>query len=302
MALPLAAVIPAVASLVGTGANMIQTGKLNKKGRAFTAEQNQLNRDQTWEMWNATNEFNLRTSDPAFQMQRMKDAGINPWSISGQPTKVEASNMQTQQFAPPEQKMANIDIKGATEAFMQGMMQKKQLEAMDAGIAKTNAERVNTEINTANTEWDINQKKQLFPTVAASAEADLTNKITSNQKIVEEIKLIGSNLQMNDQQVKNMQANVAKTLVEIKTLQSQQKLQEAETKAKQLANRLFENTLQSKIDAENAQNELMKNTSGMGKASLMQMPGIIIGGALKIINEKVVKPMSKPGWSEKFKD
>lgn len=300
MALPLATIIPAAVSAIGTGANMIQTGKLNKKGREFTQEQNALNRQQTWDMWNATNDFNLMTSDPSFQMQRWKDAGLNPHLIYGNPQDVKASNMNTQQFQNPELK--GTDFRAPLQDFLTQVMQKKQIEAIDASISKTKAEENNVNVGTMNSQFDLNAKETMFPTVQGTAEAELMNKKMTNDKIVQEIKAIGSQIGVNDQQIKNMQSTVAKNLIEIQNLQKQGKLQDAELQAKKLANQLFKSTMQSEADARNAENNLIKNTSGMGKASLLQMPGIIIGGAIEIIKDNVVKPMQKPGWSNKFKD
>lgn len=308
MPLPAAAVgglAAAAASVVGTGANMIQTGKLNKKGRAFTKEQNELNRQQTWDMWNATNDFNLMTSDPSFQMQRWKDAGLNPHLMYGNPQDVKASNMNTQQFQNPELK--GTDFRAPLQDFLTQVMQKKQIENMDAQISKTKAEEQNVITGTANSQFDLNAKEKMFPTVQGTAEAELTNKIKTNEKMVQEIAAIGSQIGVNNQQIKNMQAQVGKTLVEIKTLQGQQKLQEAETEAKNLANKLFRATMQSEADAKNAENQMLKETGGVGRASIMQMPAIIVGKALDII-QNTVSPKQLPKLKEavkrdlKFKD
>lgn len=283
-----AAIIPAAIAAVSTGANMIQTGKLNKKGREFTEAQNALNRQQTWDMWNATNDFNLMTSDPAFQMQRWKEAGLNPHLMYGNPQDVKASNLSTQQFAPPEQK--GVDFRGAVQDFYAGVMQKKQLEAMDATISKTRAEEANVNQNTLNSQFDLNAKETLFPTVQGTAEAELTGKIYSNNKIVEEIAKIGSEMQMNQQQIKNMQATVSKTMIEIDQLKKQGKLADAELEAKTLANQLFRNTMKSEADAKNAENELIKKTGGMSKTGAFQLPGAIIGHALQMIKNTLGQP------------
>lgn len=300
MAVGAATIIPAAVAALSTGANMIQTGKLNKKGRAFTKEQNQLNRDQTWEMWDATNDFNLMTSDPAFQMQRWKDAGLNPHLMYGNPQDVKASNMNTQQFQNPELK--GTDFRAPLQDFLTQVMQKKQIESIDANIAKTRAEEQNVNVGTANSQFDLQAKENMFPTVQAQGQATLDNTRIQGQKALEDIKLIGSQIGMNAQQIKNMQATVGKTLVEIKNLEKQGKIQDAELEAKQLATQLFKSTMRSEAEAKNAENQLIIDTKGIGKAGISQLPGIIIGGALKIIQDNVVKPMQKPGWSDKFKD
>lgn len=58
-----------IASLVNTGVNAYMQRDIN-----------QFNNEQQWAMWRATNEYN----SPAAQMQRYKDAGLNPNLIYGQ--------------------------------------------------------------------------------------------------------------------------------------------------------------------------------------------------------------------------
>lgn len=295
------AIIPAAIAAVSTGANMIQTGKLNKKGRAFTYEQNELNRKQTWDMWNATNDFNLMTSDPAFQMQRWKDAGLNPHLMYGNPQDVKASNMATQQFQVPEQK--GVDFRAPLQDFLTQMMQKKQIEAIDANISKTKAEEANVTTNTANSQFDLSAKETMFPTVQGTAEAELTNKVKTGDKITQEIAAIGTQMDMNKQQIANMKATVQKTLVETTNLMKQGKIQDAQKEALDLSNRLFKNTMKSKEEAENASNELIKKTSGMSKTGVMQLPNIIVGHALQMIQNTLGQPVKlKEAFKRDIKD
>lgn len=297
------AIVGAAASLAGTGANMIQTGKLNKKGRKFTAEQNALNRQQTWDMWNATNEFNLKHSDPAFVMQRYKDAGLNPWLIYGQPGSVDANQASTQNHPMPQQMQTDINIGEAYNKFMQARMMQKTLDLQDAEIDNKRASANQSQASADLTNQQKDQQQELFGGQKQLQDLDIKTRGLSNDKIVKEIASIGVQMNKSNQEIQNMKSAVAKTLVEIKTLQGQMKVQEAELKAKQLANRLFENTLESKAAAENAYNKLMSETAGFGKTSFSQMPGLIIGSAIKIIQDNFgsskEEKKSKEEWLQK---
>ena len=71
-----------VASLINTGVNAWMQNKTNE-----------YNTQQQWDMWNANNAYNT----PAAQMQRFKDAGLNPNLIYGQQntsTPVQVGNAQ----------------------------------------------------------------------------------------------------------------------------------------------------------------------------------------------------------------
>lgn len=285
MPFPVGAAIAAAASLAGTGASMIQTGKLNKKGRAFTQEQNALNRQQTWDMWNATNEFNLEVSDPAFQMKRYKDAGLNPWLIYGQPQDVSASNMSTQQFANPDLKSADIDIDKAFAAFMQTKMQQKQLESMDADIAAKNANANNANASAALTTQQTQQQAELFGGQKTMQSLDIAGKGLSNDTAVKNLEKIGVDLDKSRAEIQNIKQNYARGIVEINNLQKAGKIADAELKSKEIALKLGEATLGSKIKAENALNDLIIKSGGMSKVGASALPSLFIGTIVQEIKE-----------------
>lgn len=74
------ALIAGAASAIGSGTNAIATGKLNRKNRRWQekmfSRQNEVAREN-WEMQNAYN-------SPVRQMQRFREAGLNPNLIYGQ--------------------------------------------------------------------------------------------------------------------------------------------------------------------------------------------------------------------------
>jgi hypothetical protein len=296
-----ATAISAAASLLGSGANTLVAGKMNKKNRQFTEEQNAINRATSWDMWHATNNFNLETSSPAFQMQRYKQAGLNPWLIYGEPQKVSSSPVGIQQNGPIPQVGPDLkDIGTSAEKIFTALMQRKQMEAIDANIKKTDADTRVADATANLTEQKTSQDAQLFDGIFQGQALQNTgigldndNKVAQNNKIIKDIELIGSQMQMNDQQIKNMKQNLAKGLVEIQNLQKQSRSIEAEAKAKELSNKLFENTMHSKAEAENATNNLIKNSGGMSKIGTGSLIPALIGGTLESIKKRypnIIRP------------
>lgn len=283
------AAISAAAAVADTAINASTQAAGNKKQRAWATEQNNLQWERQKEMWNMTNAYNEAHSSPSYMMQRYKDAGLNPWLIYGQPNKVEASNMNAPTAAQPGFTPVKSNVADAVQKYLGAKLANKQLEIADAEIQSKNAATQQALAATAATNQDTEQKAELFGGSKILQQSEIEGKAYSNQKILSEIDSIGVQMQKSNQEIANMKTNVAKQLMEIKTLQKQGKLQDAELEAKQLANEMFRATMPSKIDAENAYNQLMRNTAGMGKAGISQMPGLIIGAAMRLIQENFGK-------------
>lgn len=293
--------ISAAASLIGSGANTLVAGKMNKKNRQFTEEQNEINRQTTWAMWKAANDFNLEVSSPNFQMNRYKQAGLNPWLIYGEPQKVGTTASSFQQNGPIPQVGPDLkDIGTSAEKAFTALLQRKQMQAIDANIDKTNADTRVADATATLTEQKTSQDAQLFDGILqsqglqnASLGLDNSNKQAQNEKIFKDIELIGNQMQKTNQEIINMKQNLAKGLVEIQNLQKQGKILEAEAKAKQLSNKLFENTMHSKVEAENATNNLIKNSGGMSKIGTGSLIPALIGGTLESIKKRypnIIRP------------
>jgi len=75
----LAAAIAAGGQLIGTGINALQTGNLNRKNRQFSLDMYQRQYNDNTKFWELQNEYN----DPAQQMERYRNAGLNPNLIYG---------------------------------------------------------------------------------------------------------------------------------------------------------------------------------------------------------------------------
>lgn len=279
-----AGLIAAGTAVASTGANMIQTGKLNKKGRKFAAEQNEYNRQHAWQMFNATNDFNLKVSDPSFLMQRFKNAGLNPHLLYGQPQNVDSANSVNATSHPvPEQKMHEIDLSAAYNAFMNARIQEKTLENLekqgnniDANTNKTNADKDATQ-------QDTFHKSQLFGGQVIQQGLTTDKMKHDNNKLLQEIENLGVENRVKEQSIVNMKQQVAIGVETLNNLVKEGKYLEAKAEGERLGVRIIEATMKSKIDAENAVNYFKKSTSGIGAVPLWNLPSLLIGGAIETI-------------------
>lgn len=90
------------ASMSATGQlmNAFQTGQMNKKSREFSREMYNVQKADNLAFWNMQNEYN----SPEAQMQRFKDAGLNPNLIYGQQNTagpLSSPDVQKPQFEVP---------------------------------------------------------------------------------------------------------------------------------------------------------------------------------------------------------
>lgn len=74
-----AAAIGAGAAIAGSGANAIIAGKMNRKTRAWQEKMTHRQREWALQDWDMQNKYN----SPAMQMQRLKEAGLNPHLVYG---------------------------------------------------------------------------------------------------------------------------------------------------------------------------------------------------------------------------
>ena len=82
MILPAAAIpaaVTAAGQVLGTGINAIAQGKMNKKTRQWNEKMYAQQRTDALADWNMQNAYN----SPEQQMQRLRDAGLNPNLVYG---------------------------------------------------------------------------------------------------------------------------------------------------------------------------------------------------------------------------
>lgn len=130
-----AAAISGAASLLGAGGQAIATGKLNKKNRRWQEQMFRLQNQQAIANWQLQNQYN----SPAAQMQRFRDAGLNPNLIYGQGTAGNAGDISVGKPGNPDTSVPDIGAIG--QAARDSVFGYYDLRMKNAQI--TNQEKVN---------------------------------------------------------------------------------------------------------------------------------------------------------------
>lgn len=251
-----ASIVAAGIGAAATGGQMIATGKLNKKGRKFTAEQNQLNRQMTWDMWNATNEWNLKNNSPLAQMQRYKEAGLNPHLIYGQGNEIDQGKLSVPNQDIPRDK--DLDVHSFGQVAMNYVAMRKQQaeidnlekarQVMEADRLQKTAQTANTTIQTARSQFDLKQAEELKDTVIATANANLESKNIMIKKLEQEVtntildgKLKGRAINESDARTAKIRRetdavaqSIAESAERVKNLRRQGKILQAEAELKRI--------------------------------------------------------------------
>ena len=208
------AVVEALVAGIGGAFNSIFQGRQNRKNREFQERENQINRQFAVDMWNKQNEYNLPTN----QMQRLRDAGINPHLAYSQGQPMNTSNAPATPSGVGSLPQGIAPQMNIGEIF-NALMTKAQIKQMEAQTEKTLAEKEEVEARTEGIGKD-NQVKDI----------ELTHKereILANIGVTEgQIDIIKSNLEtakINDdklrKEIENIEANTAKTKQEKENLE-----------------------------------------------------------------------------------
>lgn len=199
----IAAVAGAASSLLGTGANAYATGRLNKKNRKFQKELYEQQRADNERQWHMTNQYNT----PLSQMNRLKEAGLNPMLMygSGAGGAGNAGSTPTSAtFQNYEDKPPNFDFSslGGYIGFRQQAAQTDNTRANTRLLAvqedKLRADIANTTIDTINkTNIDKIQKRELEMPLVETAYQTLTKLQAETEAIPQNVKISQQNADAN---------------------------------------------------------------------------------------------------------
>ena len=117
----LPALIAGGASLIGGAVNAFSQGSQNRASRQFEREQYERQYNNNLEFWRMQNAYN----DPSAQMQRLRDANLNPNMVYGQNSgaasgnaqQIKTPSVQSAQFTNPQ--FGDALINGANSAINQ---------------------------------------------------------------------------------------------------------------------------------------------------------------------------------------
>lgn len=188
MPFPVAAAIVAGSSLLGTGINAASQGSMNKKTRKWNEKQYQLQRENALSDWHMQNDYN----SPAAQMQRFKDAGLNPHLIYGQGNPGNAESVvgtdikSWQPDAPFKTDLGrdaqsaisaqyDAELKGAQTDNLTALNDKIQAEKelIIAQKAQTEATTLSTLTNTERSKYDLEYQKSIRDKLVQQLEANI---------------------------------------------------------------------------------------------------------------------------------
>lgn len=162
MPFPVAAAIAGGAALAGAAGQMYSTSKMNKRAEKYNWEMYKTQRYDALADWNMQNQYN----SPAAQMQRFKDAGLNPNLIYGQMQdvgqmrSVEGKGLNLQ----PQDVQGNVGsviaaYQNARSSEASVNLAKKQLEILDQEKLLKAAQTAAVDANTAKVLWDTETAK-----------------------------------------------------------------------------------------------------------------------------------------------
>ncbi|UIB81349.1 DNA pilot protein [Flyfo microvirus Tbat1_59] len=269
MAFPLGTAISAGAGLVQGVIGAFTGGAKDRRNRKFTAEQNQLNRDFTLDMWNKEKEYN----DPSAQMARYKQAGLNPHLIYGQSNTTSAPSAP-QQTTHQDQHDYGEDVMRATQTYAQQQSLASQLKYQDnqnkvleadrilktAQTAATLSGAAKTEFETklANAMFEDTVKQAGLKTISMSLGNSLTgedinnrradtaqkvqntsNLVELNTKIKQEVENLKSSKKLTDRQVDGISQTIAESVQRIKNMEIQGKGYQIDNAIKNLNYELY---------------------------------------------------------------
>ena len=182
----------------GSLINGFSQGNMNRKNRKFQAAENQKARDYNTLMWEKNNAYN----DPSAQMERLRNAGINPHLAYSQGHMMNTSNAPA--AASPSGTVAGIAPQMDVNGLIHAMLQAKKTQAE---IDNINAHTENLRANTDNT-----------LTIGAMNKQQLENLPTAIQ-LDNEMKI--ANINLTNQEVKESQQKVINLITTDKVLNEQ---------------------------------------------------------------------------------
>lgn len=176
--------IAAGAQLVGGLVNAISSGQQNKKSRQFAEQMYQRQHADNLAFWNMQNDYN----NPASQMKRLQEAGLNPNLVygqgsggaAGQASPVKTPDVQSPQFKTPEwgsaisgagsmlQQIYDLDIK---QAQLDNLRTDNTVKLEEAALKE--AQRSNIQQNTSRSKFDLELDSELRQISADARRANL---------------------------------------------------------------------------------------------------------------------------------
>lgn len=285
-----ASIINAGAELAGQTIGAIAQGRTNRKTRKWNEKMYALQRQHALEDWNRQNEYN----SPMAQMQRLRDAKLNPNLVYGdgathsagavRSSSVDAWNPRAPQFDfgdvsraglgayyDVQLKEAQIDNLKATNTVttQDALLRAAQVVATTAGIEKT-------AVDTARGKFDLELASELKQTSVEAAKASV-------QKTQADIK---STLDENERRAVMQAPNLLKAAEEVLTMRANRAVSKEQVRQiRQQLDNLKSDEVLKELDI-----NLKKNGIQPSDPLYLRILGRILGNFIDLSDSTTVKP------------
>lgn len=263
MPVPVGAIIGAAATIGSTAFNAGSAAKTNRQSRKFAVEQYQYQRADALSDYERQNAYN----SPSAQMQRLREAGLNPNLMYGDAKGAEAApvrSSQSPQWSPHAPQVDASTVGDQASKFYDVLKTneetdnlRKQNTVLVQEAALKEAQRLNVNADTANKlvttdtgMFDLDLKNSLRQNQLDMRDAELKQKNLENEKIANETTKIradtaftlnqdernaslnSSSLREAAERILTMRAQRAKTPAEIREINARIKNIEQDTRIK----------------------------------------------------------------------
>ena len=318
MAVEWGPIIAAGISAAGSAASGVAAGKLNKKNRDWqekmAAQQREystemLNRQNAWnlELWNKENEYN----SPEAQVQRLRDAGLNPlfYGLDGTGN---ASSLESAQPLGYERAESNFSL-NPVSASIDSAVKMAQVANIEAQTEKTKSETgainaklpfevesLKAQVRQSNLSSDAQETINKY--LDKQQEAELRVKNSSAAEADSMVQKAGAEIEKMDYEKTTMYIGWLETQEKILTLQKQRELTDKEME--ELASLISKNNAEAKkigLDVSNYDDITVIGTAShnikMGPVSVQEGQPITL--AMKKAAEAHAEELKKKQESKK---
>lgn len=185
------------AALAGAIIKGVSNKRAQRRQNAYNKQMAELENQKQLEYWNMQNEYN----SPAAQMQRLKEAGLNP-NLAYQ--NVSTGNAEAMpSYTTPEQSFQNYAGETMQEVGSTLASQITAYQSIQMNQAQIEAQRMNNELLSAHLPYANSAAYLKYHG------QEVQNLLTQSQidKVNEEIRYINSNRELNQQQRQNLERN-----------------------------------------------------------------------------------------------
>lgn len=222
MPVPVGTIIAAGAAVASTAGNAYMTGRTNRKTREFSKEMYNRQREHALADYNMQNDYNSPTS----QMQRLREAGLNPNLIYGSSANAgEASPVRSSQAPPWNPHAPQVDAASIGESIgkyydvqktkeetdnlkKQNTVLAQEALLKDAQRTNVNADTASKLVQTDTGKFRLELESVLRQNTLDARDADLRKTNLENEKISAETKKVGVDTQFTlNQDERNASAN-----------------------------------------------------------------------------------------------